>query len=130
MTHYIYSTHTNPIAYVEYDKNSGRNHNVIKRRFLVEGGHGLCNKNFITPCGVVTRVERDEDMEWLSSLPAFKKDIDLGFIRVTKRKEESDKIVRRDMNSKDGSAPKTPGDYKASEASNRSYTTTSANQTL
>lgn len=130
MTYYVYSTHTNSITYVEYDPNSGKNHNVIKKRFNIAGGHGLCNKNLVTPHGVVTRVDKDEDMEWLYSLESFKKDIENGFIRVTKRKEDPEKVVNRDMNPKDGSAPKTPKDYKPSEATPNSYTSTSASSIL
>ena len=130
MTHYIYSTHTNPIRYAEFDKESGKNHNVIKRGFLVAGGHGLCNKNLVTPQGVVTVVDRDEDMEWLYGLEAFKSDINKGFIRVTKRREETEKVVKRDMNPKDGSSPRTPKDYKVSDGSTLSYTSNSASATL
>jgi len=130
MTHYIYSTHTNAVRYVEWDKTSGKNHNVVKRGFVVAGGHGLCNKNLVTPQGVITRVDNDETMDWLNSLDSFKKDITKGFIRVTRKKEESEKMVKRDMNSKDGSAPKTPEDYKVRDSSTRSYTSTAANATL
>jgi len=132
MTHFIYSTHTNPIQYVEYDMTSAKNHNVIKRRFHVAGGHGLCNKNLVTPQGVVTRVDREEDMDWLISLPAFQGDIKKGFIRYSKRKEEPEKMVKKDMNLQDGSAPKTPRDYKVASVDSEpyTYTSTSASQTL
>jgi hypothetical protein len=130
MTYYIYSTHTNGITYVEYDKVAGKNHNVIKRRFNVAGGHGMCNKNLVTPQGVITRVDRDEDMEWLNSLSAFKRDIENGYIRVMKRKEESEKVVKRDMNPKDGSSPRTPADYRNSDGSMRSYVSNSVAATL
>jgi hypothetical protein len=130
MSHFIYSTHTNPVTYVEYDTESSKNHNIIKRRFTVAGGHGLCNTHFVTPQGVVTRVDRDEDFEWLTSLPAFQKDIKNGFIRIQKRKEDSEKVVKRDMNLKDGSAPKTPDDFTASEGQTHTYRTNSASQML
>jgi hypothetical protein len=130
MTHYIYSTHTNPIQYVEYDPNSGRNHNVIKRRFVVAGGHGLCNKNLVTPQGVVTPVERQEDMDWLLSLDSFNADIKKGFIQVTKKKEEAEKMVQKYMMPKDGSAPKTPKDYKVRDPSTNSYITNRVPSTL
>lgn len=126
MTYYIYSTHTNPVQYVEYDTNSMRNHNVIKRRFLVAGGHGLCNKNLITPQGVITVVSREEDMQWLESLDSFKSDKEKGFIRVMKRKEEPEKVVNRDMNKRDGSAPKTPNDYKVRDKDTYSYSVSNA----
>lgn len=112
MSHYIFSTHTNPICYVEYapqNPNSPKNHNSIIRRFTVAGGHGLCNKHMFTPQGVVTTVDRQEDMDWLNSLESFKNDIINGFIRVTKRREEPEKIVKKDMNTRDGFRTKNCG---------------------
>ena len=125
MTHYIYSTHTNTIRYVEYDLTTNKNHNVVKRQLTVAGGHGLANKILITPEGVVTRVDRDDDMEWLKNLPAFQKDIENGYIRVYRKKEEPEKVVKKDMCLKDGSAPKTPADYKISNPANNSYSSIS-----
>jgi hypothetical protein len=81
----------------------------------------LCTKNLVTPQGVLTIVHRDADMEWLLSLPSFQKDIQNGYIRYTKRKEETEKIARKDMNLKDGSAPKTPADYKIRDSASRAY---------
>jgi hypothetical protein len=114
MSFYIFSTHTNPVQYVEYDLSSNKNHNVIKRRFLVAGGHGLCNKALVTPQGVITRVDTQEEMDWLNSLPAFKSDIAKGFITVTKRREESEKVVKN-MVRRDNSAPKTEKDFVRTE---------------
>jgi len=130
MSHFIYSTHTNTINYVEYDTASSKNHNVIKRKFIVAGGHGLCNKQLVTPQGVVTRVEKDQDLDWLMTLPAFVSDIKKGFIRVQKRKEDSEKVVNRDMNQRDGSAPILPKEYKPSDGTHHSYSSISANQGL
>lgn len=130
MSFYIYSTHTNPVQYVEYDKSANKNHNVIKRRFIVSGGHGLCNKALITPQGVITRVDSQEEMDWLNSVPAFIEDIKKGFITVTKRKEESEKVVKN-MQPKDGSAPKTANDYiKTNEGGYRTRTSVAASSSL
>ena len=111
MTYYIYSTRTNPVRYVEYNTNSSKNYNVIKRSFVIEGGHGLCNKHFITPEGVVTIVKDEETMQWLKSLKSFQTDEKNGFIRVRKKNENSAKVVKFDMNPKDNCAPLTPKDY-------------------
>lgn len=124
--HYVYSTHTNSVNYVEFEKNTNRNYNIIKRSFTIAGGHGLCTKNLVTPQGVLTIVHKDEDMEWLLSLPSFQKDIKNGYIRHSKRKEETEKVVRKDMRLKDGSAPKTPSDYKVRDPASRSYATSNA----
>ncbi len=121
MANYIYSTHTNDVQYVEFEKNTSRNYSVIKRRFVVKGGHGMSDKHFITKEGVVTRVDRDDDLEWLMTLPSFQKHIEKGFIRVQKRKEDADKVVKRDMCNKDGSAPLTPADYVVVDAENHIY---------
>jgi hypothetical protein len=130
MSYYIYSTHTNPVQYVKYETNSNKNHNVIQRRFLVNGGHGLCNKALVTPQGVVTFVKTQEEMDWLNSIPAFQNDIKKGFITVTKRKEEPEKIAKN-MTAKDGSAPKTERDYvKTREGGYTSQNSIAARSTL
>jgi hypothetical protein len=110
------------VNFVEYETNTRKNHNIVKRRFMVAGGHGLCNKNFVTPQGVVTVVEDEDTMNWLNSLDSFKRSIDRGYIRVTKRREDPEKIVKKDMNLRDGSSPKTPKDYKVVDGAIQSYT--------
>jgi hypothetical protein len=110
MTQCVYSTHTNSIRYVEWVKDTNQNLNVIKKRLVIQGGHGLTNKYMVTAEGVLTTVS-DEDLEWLLTLDSFKEDIKNGYIRHSKRKEDPEKVVRRDMNTKDGSSPLTPKDY-------------------
>ncbi len=110
MTQFVYSTHTNSIRYVEWMPEKTQNFNIVKKSIVIKGGHGLCNKNMITAEGVVTSVS-DSDMEWLLTLESFQEDIKHGYIRHSKRKEDSEKVVKRDMQTKDGSAPLTPKDY-------------------
>ena len=129
MTHFICSTHTNHTNYVEYEKASGKNHNVIKRRFTVMGGHGLCNKNLITPQGVITPVHKQEDMDWLNSLDSFQSDIKKKFISVMKHNREPEKVAK-DMIQKDGSAPKTSKDYVVKDIKSRSYTSNITSSSL
>ena len=130
MTHYVTSTHTNSTRYVEWDKNCNKNHNVIKKAITIKGGHGISNKHFITPEGVVTVINNDAEMDWLMTVDAFKRDIEKGYIRVMKRKEESEKTVRRDMNPKDGSAPNTPNDYIKVEGQENTYRATGTHNIL
>ena len=126
---YIYTTHTNSTQYVEYaPADPRRNHNVIQRRFTVRGGHGLANKKLDTPYGIMTTVTDDKTMEWLEALPAFQKDIAQGRIVVLKRKEDPEKVVKRSMNPKDGSAPRTPDDYVIVDKLNNIYRSKTAEQ--
>lgn len=122
MPHYVYSTHTNNTDYVEYLKSTSAPHSIVKKRITINGGHGMCNKVLVTPQGVVTRIDKDEDMDWLNNLPSFIKDIERGYIRVSKSKQESEKIVKKDMATRDGSAPIIPTDYRPSGSGRFTYT--------
>ena len=120
MTYYIYSTHTNSVNYVIYDLTAPGNVSQIKWRFRVQGGHGLPTSTLITPRGVVTKVDRDSDMETLLTIPAFQKAITNGYISYEKRNVDPEKATRS-MNLKDGSSQKTPSDYKSSEEQKFTY---------
>ena len=129
MTQCVYSTHTNSIRYVEWRLDINQNINVIKKRLVIKGGHGLCNKYMVTADGVVTTVS-DEDLEWLLTLDSFKEDIANGYIRHTKRQEDPSKVVKRDMNTKDGSSPLTPKDYIIVDEKSHRYRSKTSNLEL
>ena len=119
---YVYSTATNSITYVEYEKNAPRDISIPKKwpdgkpmKVMIHGGHGIANKHFLTPKGVVTQVT-DNEMEWLLTNPSFKKHVERGFMVYDKKKVEPSKKAK-DMEDKDGCAPVTPSDYIESENS-------------
>ncbi len=117
MTNYVYCTATCSTNYVCYDVTPAQANAKVKkwpdgRKMMVtiNGGHGVSNKHFVTPRGVVTQVS-DEDMEWLQHDEAFKRHQKAGFIVVDRKKRNPEKVAA-EMQDKDGSAPITPDDYE------------------
>lgn len=123
MSAYVYSTATNSITYVEYEKNASNELAIAKKwpdgtpmRVTIKGGHGVATVlHCITPRGVITQI-KDHEMEWLLTNPSFKKHIAKGYMTYDKKKVNPEKKAR-DMENKDGSSPITPSDYVQSEHS-------------
>lgn len=107
---YVYSTATCGTDYHIYEDTGNRDLAVVKKKISINGGHGVANKNFVTPQGVVTIVS-DEDLELLEKDYHFRKHVEAGFITVQKRKTEPEKVAA-DMKDKDLSAPLTPKDFE------------------
>lgn len=106
---YVYSTLTCDNEYADWIK-AGDQQSIL-RTVKVNGGHGVMNKNFMTPLGVVTEVS-DEDMDFLMKNTHFQLHMENGFIKVDKKKQEPEKIAA-DMKRRDKSAPIVPSDYSA-----------------
>lgn len=121
--HYVYSTATCPISYVQYAPSSdnesekrsrgGQSHNRVVRKVTIQGGHGVANKVLFTPKGVATQVS-DEDFEFLMNNESFKTHMARGYMTIDKKKIEPEKKARN-MADKDGSAPLTPKDFEKGE---------------
>lgn len=82
-------------------------------KITIKGGANVADKRTIlTPRGVSTEVT-DEQVEMLKKHPIFREHLKGGYVTIveTKYREEAEKVVD-DMAKKDGSAPKTPADYK------------------
>jgi len=105
---YIYSTLTCDNAYATYADNGNKDVPVVKRSVLIRGGHGVANKQLMTPRGVVTMIN-DEELELLEKNPSFQKHVERGFLTVEKREIAPEKVAD-DMAEKDRSAPLTPED--------------------
>jgi hypothetical protein len=114
---YVYSTATCSTAYVKYKPTSanggGAGHNLVLKKVIINGGHGLNTKHMITPKGIVTQVS-DEDMEFLLQDQNFLRHVDAGFITYDKKKIDPEKKANN-MADKDGSAPLTPADFEKGE---------------
>lgn len=105
---YVYSTLAAPQEYTEWQrKEDGKT--VESRSVHIDGGHGIMNRNFMTPQGVATQVS-DDDLAFLQTVNAFNEHVRLGFIAIEARKADEGKVVRN-MKSRDGSAQITPDDY-------------------
>lgn len=120
--YYVYSTATCPIDYVVYVKNTSNDLGVVQKhpngkqmRVTIKGGHGVANKNLVTPRGVVTEVS-DEDMQLLLEDKIFQRHMKAGFMSYDKKNVDPEKKAAS-MEDKDGSAPLTPKDFEESENS-------------
>lgn len=105
---YVYSTLTCDNVYADYVK-AGDQLN-IHRQVLIKGGHGVMNKNFMTPLGVVTEVS-DDDLRFLMNNSAFKFHLEGNFLKVEEKAYEPEKVAA-DMERADNSAQITPADYE------------------
>lgn len=106
---YVYSTLTADNKYAHYVKAGDQQH--VEREVLIHGGHGVANRNLITPRGVVTKVT-DDELEFLEANSAFKFHRDNGFLSV-EQKEFDTEAVASNMEGRDGSSPIVPSDYEA-----------------
>lgn len=105
---FVYSTATCSTTYVVYAENMpNAPHSVSLHKILIKGGANIANKHVMTPRGVATEVS-DSDLEILMKDQNFLKAMKLGFITVDKGRSEKDIDKKvKDMQSRDGSAPKT-----------------------
>lgn len=107
---YVYSTLTCDNEYAAYVKTGDREQQRVTHSVLIKGGHGVINKNFLTPQGVATEVS-DEDLEFLKGVPAFQEHEQRGFITYDKKKVETEKVAVN-MKGRDKSAQIVPSDYE------------------
>ena len=113
--YYVYSTATCGTDYNIYAETGNREIAIVKKKITINGGHGVANKNLVTPKGVMTAIN-DEDMALLEKDPHFKAHRDAGFLSIEKRKVEPEKVAVN-MPDKDKSAPLTPKDFEQGEHS-------------
>lgn len=113
---YVYSTATCSTTYCVYEEQAVGNVAILRKwpdgkpmKVMIQGGHGVSDKHFFTPKGVVTKVT-DRDMELLLENPSFLKHIERGFMAYDKKNIAPEKKAR-DMADKDGSAPLTHQDF-------------------
>ncbi len=126
MTYYVYSTATCSGTYVEYETGTSarKDIGVPKKRpdgtpikITINGGHGVANKHFVTPKGVVTIVS-DADMDILLQNDSFVRHMKAGFITYDKKHVDPAKKAES-MARRDGSAPLTPADFSEGENSTK-----------
>jgi len=118
MAHYIFSTLTAGVDYVDWRKTEGGLHTKHKT-VSIKGGANLADKHnaMYTPKGVVTEVS-NEDFEFLLNHPIFIKHIENGFIRHEPKEVKIEKGIA-DLNAKDKSAPETPEALEKKKAQKR-----------
>ncbi len=113
MSKYIYSTLSNDQNFTVWV--GTENEKAIPTRkavITINGKANIINKtNLITPKGVLTIVE-DGQLAELEKMPAFKRFIERGFIKVEAKEAKTTDVVAKDMKEKDKSAPLDPASIK------------------
>lgn len=107
--YYVFSTLTADNIYAQY-RDTGNGIVEVDQKVFIKGGHGIANKHFVTPKGVVTNIE-DEDYDLLKNNPVFQLHVKKGFIKVEKKAADVEEVAD-DMEVKDKSAPLTDDDFK------------------
>jgi hypothetical protein len=118
MTHYICSTMSCDVSYVEYIKTAAMVNEKqlttlpeIGRVVTIKGGANVMDRrDFVTPQGVVTKVT-DDELEFLKHDEVFNMHLDSGCLTVMKQDKPIENRVK-DMKKGDQSAPLTPAYYK------------------
>jgi len=118
-TVFVVSTLTCSQAYTLYEVKEGSDIPTPKQKVVIKGGHGVANKNFITPSGVVTAIT-EEDAKMLEHDPMFKRHLEKKFVKIVKKNPgvDADKVAAGSLvTSGDKSAPKNKDTVKDGTAS-------------
>lgn len=105
---YVYSTLTSDNEYPLY-REGANNLLQIERSVVIKGGAGLANKHFVTPRGVVTKID-DDEYKLLKDNEVFKLHVANGFITTDEKLHDIDGVVA-DMLGRDASSPLVPQDF-------------------
>lgn len=112
---YIFSTLAADVSYTGYAENKNDAPARVAVSVVVKGGAGVANRRTLeTPRGVVTEVTQ-EQAEFLSAHPVFKKHLQNGFVQVSELNATGDEAAA-DLNGRDPSAPLVEQDFTEQEA--------------
>lgn len=106
---YLASTLAAAVEYPVYGKAVGDNLPPVERRITLAGGHGVINRNLITPQGVITKVTA-EDYAALKENSVFKLHVDNGYVREVEANTLPE-AAAADLNQKDPGAPLKEEDF-------------------
>ena len=109
---YIFSTLSNDNRYGRYSPAPNGGQPELTESVTIAGGANVIGKHFITPHGVMTEVT-EAQMDILNSNFLFKQHVKSGHIVVRDTKSDPEKVVAKEMEKVDGSAPVTPESLKA-----------------
>jgi hypothetical protein len=114
---YVVSTLTSDQAYTLFFKkdDDGKSIPRADKVVIVKGGHGVANKNIITPKGVATAIT-EEQAKLLEENAAFKRHEKRGFVRILKKNPGDTEKASSDLSQRDGSAPLVEGDFAGGKA--------------
>lgn len=108
---YVYSTLTADNIYAAGQPGEG-GMIVPVEGVLIKGGSNLINRNLITPRGAVITGVTAEQLDRLQADTVFQMHKANGFITVSEKLEDGEKVASADLESRDGSAQLTPEDYE------------------
>lgn len=120
---YVFSTVSTSVKIAVYGE-AVNDMPAIKHVITIEGGANVINKKLITPKGVMTEVS-DSDADALNQNPVFQRYVKGGFMKIEKKSHDPEKVASG-MESRDNSAPLTPGDYIDSTVAAPTTSTTSS----
>lgn len=113
MQHYVYSTASTNVAFVQWTPAAPNRYPSKVRQVIILGGANVAqgghNKGLWTPKGVPTRVS-DADLEFLNKDAKFTKMVAQGFMSIGFDERDADRAAA-DMRPKDKSAPKSEADF-------------------
>lgn len=107
---FIYSTLSASVRYAASEP-GGADVPVPTDGILIVGGTNVANKNLITPRGAVVTEVSAEQLDRLRQDEVFKLHQANGFITISDKMEDGEKVASADMQGRDQSAPLTPEDY-------------------
>lgn len=113
---YIYSTLSNDNTYCHYEplpdgQTQPQGIRNIAWSFTVNGKANVMNKRtMVTPLGAVTSIS-SEDLDVLKRCSGFQRQVKAGFIRFDQKKEDPDKVAKRDMTARDNSSQLVDSDF-------------------
>ena len=106
MSRYVYSTAS---ASVNITLEWGPD--MLPKRFVtIKGGHGVADKHFWTPQGVMTEIP-DDIADELENNPEFQAMVKAGFATLEAKRTDPEKVAAN-LEGRDGSAPIVPQDYE------------------
>lgn len=80
------------------------------RKVTIKGGHGIADKHFWTPQGVMTEVP-DNIADELEKNAEFQAMVKAGFATLEAKRVDAEKVASN-LEGRDGSAPIVPQDYE------------------
>jgi len=122
---YIYSTLSASVRYAASEP-GGADVPVPTDGILVAGGTNVANKNLITPRGAVVTEVTEEQLERLRNDEVFKLHQANGFVTISSKLEDGEKVASADLEGRDASAPLTPEDYDGKDGVEAPKTSASA----
>lgn len=85
----------------------------IVKNILIKGGAGVADKRTLLTLPSIATEISDSDFQALKEMPAFKMQVDSGFITYSQSKVSENKAVKDMTEKDDNSAPNTPTKIKS-----------------